>query len=342
MEFERTANAFKSLGEIFRKLGNDEDRGEMGMLLAESIVAASHYNQFFTPRNVKRMFCELGNALNDIELFLRPYKEAITNRNSSKTVALITAGNIPLAGFHDIMCTLLSGNNVLLRVSSDDPVLTKAACATLFLLEPALRERVHLADGKVSGMDAVIATGNNNSSRYFEFYFAKYPHIIRRNRNTVAVLTGDESTEDLRLLGKDIFTYFGLGCRSVSKLLVPKDYDFSKFFESIVSYGDELLSSKKYINNYDYHKAVYLLNSEKLFDNNFVLLKEDDRLGSPVGVIFYQRYQSKSELENILFMNSSDIQCVVGRDYIPFGQAQAPALHDYADKVDTMEFLTQL
>ncbi|MCB0762940.1 MAG: acyl-CoA reductase, partial [Flavobacteriales bacterium] len=251
------------------------------------------------------------------------------------------AGNIPLVGFHDVMCVLLSGHKAKLKFSSDDNKLFPLLLQVLVKLEPQFAGYMDTTDGKLEGFDAVLATGSNNTSRYFEHYFGHVPHIIRRNRHSAAVLTGSESDEELKALGHDIFDYFGLGCRSVSKLYLPNGYDFNTFFGAIFDFGD-IVNHHKYANNYDYNKAVWLLNKEDLLDNGFVLLRKSTDMTSPTGSLHYEFYDSLDQVRTDLQARSEEIQCVVGEGFVPFGKSQSPRLNDYADGVDTMVWLAQL
>jgi len=264
----------------------------------------------------------------------------LTQSTSGKSVGLILAGNIPLVGFHDVLTVLLSGHSALIKLSSDDRVLLPFLLKILFELEPRFSDSVRIVH-KLENPDAVIATGSNNSARYFEYYFGKYPHIIRRNRTSVAVLTGEETDEDLRGLCSDIYSYFGLGCRNVSKLYVPVGYDFDRFFKVMENYGF-LMQHNKYMNNYDYHRALFLLNKEPFLTNNFLLLREHPELSTPVSVLHFERYSSKTELDSELKRLENGIQCVVGTGFLPFGSAQCPGPMDYSDGVDTMRFLIGL
>lgn len=260
-------------------------------------------------------------------------------QETTKTVALIPAGNIPLVGLHDLLTCLIAGYQVKIKLSKDDTYLMKAVIALLVLLDPSLEKRIYvLEDERLAGFDAVIATGSNNTARYFDHYFSKYPHIIRKNRNAVAVVSPNDNKETLKALGLDIFTFFGLGCRNVSKMYLPKDFDKNQFFEALFDYN-EIVHHHKYANNYDYHKAIYLMNQDQILDNGFLLLKEDEALSAPVGVVFYEEYEDKASMDALLKEKAEEIQCVVGQDYIPFGKAQQPMLWDYADGVDTMAFL---
>ena len=249
----------------------------------------------------------------------------------------MNAGNIPFVGFHDFLCMLISGNNYIGKNASDDTLLLPWIAEELIKIEPKFKERISFVE-KLKDMDAVIATGSNNTARYFEYYFSKYPHIIRKNRNAVAVLTGDEPKEELNLLGEDIFRYFGLGCRNVSKLYVPRGYNFNGFFEAMFSYS-QVMQHNKYMNNYDYNRAVFLMRQIPFLENNFLIIREDASIPSPISVVHYEFYDEAEKLKENLAEHKEQIQCIVGRDYIPFGQGQSPALWDYADGVDTMAFL---
>jgi len=256
-------------------------------------------------------------------------------------VGIIMAGNIPLAGFHDFLSVLVSGNRVIAKMSGSDSHLLPFITRILFSFAPGLAGNFGISE-QMKNVDAIIATGSNNTSRYFEYYFSKIPHIFRKNRNSAAVLTGDENEFDFLLLGRDIFTYFGMGCRNVSKLYVPENYNFNNFFESITSYG-HVMNHNKYMNNFDYHQALYLLNRQPFLTNNFVIVKEEESLSSPVGVLHYEYYSNEKQLESKLAAVKDELQCVVSKKGPVFpGQAQLPAIDDYADGIDTMSFLSAL
>lgn len=307
----------------------------------------SHYNAWFTARNVEHAVNSNGKMLNkeDLTSWLNRYN--IDYNKESKNVGLILAGNIPMVGFHDVLCVLITGNHALIKASTQDARLIKYVLNMLVKIEPQLQSRYSFVE-RLKNFDAVIATGSNNTSRYFEFYFSKVPNIIRKNRNSVAVLTGNETTGQLYKLGHDIFDYFGLGCRNVSKLLVPENYDFTPFFEAIQPH-ENVINHHKYNNNYDYNKSIYLVNRNKHLDNGFLLVKEDERIVSPLAVVFYQQYKDNTSVEAILERESENIQCIVStadvkaaNQVVGFGESQQPALWDYADRVDTMDFLTKL
>jgi hypothetical protein len=231
------------------------------------------------------------------------------------------------------------------KMSSNDQKILPFVAKYLVRIEPELASRIEFVENKLENFDAVIATGSNNTARYFEYYFKDKPSVIRKNRNSVAVLTGSETKEDLIGLGKDIFTYFGLGCRNVSKIFVPKDYDFELFFAAMYEYRD-IINNQKYLNNYDYNKAVFLMSNFLILDNEFMTLKEDTAYASPISSVFYEYYQDLNQLKERLAADSEQIQCVVSsgiiENSVKFGQTQHPQLWDYADNVDTIEFLIGL
>jgi hypothetical protein len=305
-----------------------------------------HYNAWFTPASVQTAMVSIGNMLNkdDLLKWLNRYK---IDSSANKKVGLVLAGNIPMVGFHDVLCLLITGNHALIKASSQDSRLIKEVLHKLAAIEPAFANQYSFIE-RLANFDAVIATGSNNTSRYFEYYFSKVPHIIRKNRNSVAVLTGNETPEQFYNLGHDIFDYFGLGCRNVSKVFVPKFYDFVPFFEAIEPY-QAIINHHKYNNNYDYNKSIYLVNRDKHLDNGFLLLKEDKAMVSPLAVLFFEYYDDIESLNEKLKQESENIQCIVSHasikvnsQVVDFGQSQQPALWDYADGVDTMDFLTKL
>lgn len=314
------------------------------------IELSQSHNGWFTPEQVYFSINSWAEALTEqnLNLWLSKYsfkKGQDTINFEPKTVGLVLAGNIPLVGFHDFLSVLISGHKVLVKTSSNDQHLIKFLAKYLIAVSPEIENFITFTDGKLENFDAVIATGSNNTARYFEFYFKDKPNIIRKNRNSVAVLNGKESHEELEDLGEDIFRYFGLGCRNVSKLFVPKGYSFENFFQAIFKYKD-VIFYEKYSNNYDYNKAVFLMSNFKLLDNEFITLKEDVSYASPISSIFYEYYDDLDDLKNRLASHKEQIQCVVSADIIPnsiaFGETQKPNLWDYADNVDTIEFLINL
>jgi hypothetical protein len=306
-------------------------------------LSQSH-NGWFTPEQVYFAVNSWANALTEENLnkWLSKYN---FNTIQPKTIGLILAGNIPLVGFHDFLSVLISGHRVLVKTSSNDQHLIKFLAKYLIAVDSKIENYITFTDGKLENFDAVIATGSNNTARYFEYYFKDKPNIIRKNRNSVSVLNGTETHEDLEQLGEDIFRYFGLGCRNVSKLFVPKGYDFQNFFKAIFKYGD-IIHYEKYANNYDYNKAVFLMSNFKLLDNEFLTLKEDSSYASPISSVFYEYYDNLDTLKKQLKNDADQIQCVVSNNLIehsiPFGKTQKPELWDYADNINTIEFLLEI
>jgi hypothetical protein len=304
------------------------------------IQLSQSHNGWYTPEQVYFSIQSWAKALTkeNLDQWTSSYDFTIAE---SKTIALILAGNIPLVGFHDFISVLISGHNVLIKTSSNDQHLLPFLAKYLITFEPQLAQKITFVEGKLENFDAVIATGSNNTARYFEYYFKDKPSIIRKNRNSVAVLNGQETKEQLIALGEDIFRYFGLGCRNVSKLFVPKGYSFDAFFEAIFEYQD-VIHYEKYANNYDYNKAVFLMSNYKLLDNGFLTLKEDSSHASPISSVFYEYYDSLVEIQKRLKTEAETIQCIVSNNLvqnsIPFGQTQRPQLWDYADHVDTISF----
>jgi hypothetical protein len=255
------------------------------------------------------------------------------------------AGNIPLVGFHDFLSVLISGHSVLIKQSSNDKQLLPFLAKYIEYIDPSIKGAITFTDKKLTDFDAIIATGSNNTARYFEYYFGNKPNIIRKSRNSVAVITGNETETDFEKLSDDIFTYFGLGCRSVSKLYVPRDFDFNHFFNGMFVKKD-IIFNAKYANNYDYNKAVYLMSEFDLLENGFLMIKEDESYSSPIATIFYEYYDNPVDLKIKLYQDKESIQCVVSKgflpDEIPYGETQNPQLWDYADGVNTLNFLSKL
>jgi hypothetical protein len=303
---------------------------------------ARNENPWFTEQNIKLAFAGIIKYLhpNDLRRWVAPY--SLTSIIQKK-IALVMAGNIPLVGFHDLLAVLISGHSALIKLSSKDTVLIKFIAKKLEEINPRFGSCIAFGD-QLKGFDAVIATGSDNSARYFHYYFDKYPNIIRKNRTSCAVLTGKETAAELHLLGGDIFTYFGLGCRNVSKIYVPKQYDLTLLLPQWNAYSS-IIHHHKYHNNYDYQKSILLINRIPFLETEFVLLQESEKLVSPISVVYFERYQDEGSLALRLLETKEKIQCVVGNTTsasVPFGQAQSPMVWDYADQVDTLKFLQNL
>jgi hypothetical protein len=308
------------------------------------VERAHEFNGWFTLENVL-FSCEgWSNSLNKNNL--TNFTSTINlHDESDKTIAIIMAGNIPLVGFHDFLTVLISGYSVVVKQSSNDKHLLPILAKYLQYVSDEFNDKITFTEEKLEGFDAVIATGSSNTARYFDYYFGKYPSIIRENRNSIAVLTGDETEEQLSALSDDIFTYFGLGCRSVSKIFVPQNYNFDKLFNAVFKHKD-IINNAKYANNYDYNKAVYLMSLFDLLENGFLMLKEDKSYASPISSLFYETYDDLDTLKLKLETDKNKIQCIVANGFmtteIKFGETQKPKLTDFADGVNTLEFLAKL
>jgi hypothetical protein len=338
---------FAQLGRVFGQLGRGEEWEDFnnGLTVEEYdklIYVVNRqfvYNGWFTKENVQRSLLDWSLLLTEEKLkaWTLPYKFTENQRK----VAIIMAGNIPLVGFHDFLSVIMSGHKAITKLSTDDQTLIPAFLDVMVKWQPDFQNYFTISSGRMNEMEAVIATGSNNSMKYFSDYFGKYPHVFRKNRTSISVLTGKETTEELHGLGEDIFTYYGLGCRNVTHLLMPKDYELKTFFEGIFDFKD-VIYHKKYGNNYDYNKAIFLMNKHALFDNNFVLLRESEDLFSPLSMIHYHFYESQMEIDAYIEEKKEDIQAVVGHNYTPFGKAQKPALDEYADNMNTLAWLSEL
>ncbi|MBU1373221.1 MAG: acyl-CoA reductase [Bacteroidetes bacterium] len=334
---ERKVEGLKRLGDFL--LEPDDD-------FKDILSFAKHKNGWFTLEEVSKAVAANGKMLNiaDLETWLAGYK---IESHEPKKIGLILAGNLPLVGFHDIISVLMSGNIALIKLSSQDDILIPAILKKLIAIEPEFENQIQYVE-RLENFDAVIATGSNNSSRYFDYYFSKVPNIIRKNRNSVAVLSGEESSEELKRLGSDIFDYYGLGCRNISKMFVPKGYVFNHFFESIEEFSP-ILNHHKYQNNYDYNKSIYLVNRVEHLDNGFLLIAPSENLSSPLSVVYQEAYDDLESLKEKINTQADQIQVVstqmdlhLNTPSVKLGDSQNPKLWDYADSVDTMEFLIGL
>ena len=332
---ERLA-AFVALGQRLATISSDE--------LTTLAARARNQNAWFDQPSV-------ANAAAGLALLLAepPLRHWAARYPAEPTtvhqIGVVMAGNFPMVGFHDLLCVLLSGHVLLAKLSADDTVLMLWLMEELTRLEPRFTDFIKVLP-RLNAADAFIATGSDNTARYFEFYFGKKPHLIRRNRTSVAMLTGQETREELAQLGPDIFQYYGLGCRNVSKLYVPTDYDFVPLLDALQGF-ETILNHHKYNNNYDYNKSILLVNRVPHYDTGFLLLTRSPALVSPISVVHYTEYADEIDLVDQLTDVAAQTQCVVsagGRfaGSVPFGQAQSPGVAEYADRVDTMLFLAEL
>jgi len=339
ISIEKRIEAFAILGKNISAAMQGE--GKYSDLIRQSIRRACTENNWFTRNNVLTALQAITKCLTKDKLikWLDPYTDTLVKYEGGKDISVIMAGNIPCAGFHDFICVLITGNRFYGYLSSSDNVLLPAIAQILQKIEPVFKKLISFREGKVHMSDAVIASGSNNTERYFRYYFGKYPNIIRSHRNSIAILNGKETEEELKLLGKDIFIYFGLGCRSISKLYVPPGYDFTTFFKAISTF-EHLLNHRGYSANYINNKSIFTINREPFLDNGFLLLKEMKTLYSSIAVLHFEYITN--DLEFLTEKLFGKIQCVVSKNKINFGMSQFPELHDYADGVDTLKFLFQL
>lgn len=354
MKLDKRIKSFIQLSEFLKSLNDEKFSGKTQKLEPhfhkfKKIIETEHFiNSWFTPENIKFAINSIANSISEekIDFWLEKYKKKLEQKNP-KSIGVILAGNIPLVGFHDLISVLISGNIFVGKTSSKDKNLTKALVQVLIEIEPEFSPYVKLCEGRLENFDAVIATGSNNSARYFEQYFGKYPHIIRKNRNSVAVISPNQTKAEIEKLSDDIFAYFGLGCRNVSKLFLPKGFSTDTIFEALYK-NKEVINHHNYANNYDYNRAIYLINSDKFLDNNFLMLKESQDLSSPISVLYYEFYDSLDQLSQKLEADKHKLQCIVSETELPnlqtvkFSQAQHPQLWDYADNVNTLDFLLNL
>ena len=330
-------------GEIDGEGSNDEDLLRM----------AEAQNRWFTPEFMRQAMQANGEMLQApvLEKWISSYP-GIDQPRSPKKVGLVLAGNLPMVGWHDVLSVLIAGHHAVVKCSSEDKVLIPAAIRVLEETVGAEFDgRLAFVQGTLQDVDAVIATGSANTNRYFEYYFRDLPKILRSQRTSVAVLDGSETHSELQALGSDVFRYYGLGCRSVTKLMLPRGFNLDRLFGAWVDWGF-VAQNNKYANNYDYHKAVWLLNQEQLLENGFLLMKEDEGWMSPVGTLFYEWYDDLESVSSKLNESAGQLQCVSTRlpaselaENVPcvsLGQTQNPSPWDYADGVDTLNFLLAL
>jgi hypothetical protein len=337
MTLKDRIEAFSQVGKILGQL----DSQELELLIRR----VQNQNSWFTETSIRAALKGISKMLESENLshWLSAYQ--IPGQSTPKAVGILMAGNIPGVGFHDLLTVLISGNRASVKLSSGDAVFSLWLMEKLIQVEPRFGSMISIEE-MLKGKDAYIATGSDNSARYFRYYFGKYPSIIRANRTSVAVLTGGESEEDLENLGWDIFLYYGLGCRNVSKIFAKNERQLLQLLDILERFS-WVASNHKYLNNYEYNKSIYLVNREPHLDNGFLILRESKELVSPIGVLFYEFFENEKELDQVLRLQEDKIQCIVGSPNlvagaVPFGQAQFPGPGDYADRVDTLQFLLAL
>lgn len=344
MQQSERLQTFIALGEYLRSPESAAEREEIA-------YRANFFNNWFTPDNTGKALSAIANDMltaNKLTSWLATYNPQPA---APKTIGVVMAGNIPAVGFHDLLCVLISGHNLLAKTSSQDLVLIQYLIQKITDINPAFAQRITLAE-RLNAADAFIATGSDNTARYFEYYFGKRPNIIRRNRTSVGLLMGEEGPDEFLKLGDDILSYYGLGCRNVSALLVPegfdqKPYNFIPLLQTLDPLAPTYRNLSKWVNNYDYNKSIYLVNRVHHFDNGYLMLTESESLVSPISVVHYQTYRDQAEAKAMLAKQADKIQVVASANgwypgSVPFGQTQHPGLSDYADGVDTMAFLAKL
>jgi hypothetical protein len=338
MILTKRIESFSELGQILR----DSLQGKSTSYSAEldKLINNQQFrNGWFTPENVTMAIKAIADELTieNLTKWTNQYP-SLNSARAELNVGIVMAGNIPLAGFHDFLTVLISGHNLTAKISSKDPELILFISNILCDINPDFRNRITLTDGLIKGFNAVIATGSDNTSRYFEYYFGKYPHIIRKNRNSISIIEGNETEEELSRLGSDVFSYFGLGCRSVSKIYLPTGYDITRLAQNWSGFN-QVINHNKYANNYDFNKAVFIVNKDEFIDTGYLLFKKSSGISSPVAVLYYDFYDSINNVLIEIERIRTKIQCIVSRNEIPFGRAQWPHLWDYADGTDTVDFL---
>ncbi len=351
-DFQKRLNAFIELGKQLNEVAvadSPDYLSPAGQALFHEISESPYRNPWFTVENVKNAITGLSVMLEEEKMreWLKDY--SIPEPGTPLKIAVVMAGNLPAVGFHDFMCVLITGNQFLGKLSGQDKDLPIKIASLLCEIEPGFSSMIEFTHNKISGFDAVIATGSNNTSRYFEYYFGRYPHIIRRNRNSIAILSGHESPSELEALSDDIFMFFGMGCRSVSLVMIPKDYDLKLLLNSF-SKWEYLKDHHKFYNNYEYQKAILLVNNTSHYDSGFTLLKRDFSLTSPLAVLHYHMYISMDEVIDFIKNERENIQCVVSSGNLQmnevkkvnFGESQKPGPNDYSDNINTLRFLLAL
>ena len=330
------------LGEMIRFELNSSPYNEAFENLLNKV---NHSNPWFTIESIIQSLSSWSILLenNHLNQFISGYETQLFEKNNDKVVLLILAGNIPLVGMHDVVCSFLSGSKSMIKVSSKDALLIKYLIEQIGKINPVASKYFEISEAKAQGFTHVIATGSNNSARYFDHYFSKFPNIIRKNRSSLAIITQETTDTELEYLANDVFQYFGLGCRNVTQLWVPRSFDFDRLKSAFKAYA-MIINHNKYVNNYDYHKAIALMNGDPFIDFEFILLQNKPMLKSPLGVLHYNFYENVTEVDSYIQEHRADIQCVVSSEStsfneVNFGQTQQPKLWDFADQIDTLQFL---
>ncbi len=343
MILEQRIKAFVILGKLFEDIAINPHNHDDFYEIADK---AKFQNPWFTKSTVASAVLELSKMLeeNSLKEWTLQYN---IQKKAAKRIAVVMAGNIPLVGFHDALCVLITGNFLIAKLSSKDSILMEYVLEKLAEIEPAFSKMYEVTKDKLKNFDAIISTGSDNSARYFEYYFGKYPHIIRKNRNSVAVILDSDTPTEYQKIGEDIFSYFGLGCRNVSKIYVPQNFNMVAFLDSLTHF-ESLTEHHKYMNNYEYNRSIFLMSQIQHLDTGYALFKEENSYNSPIAVVNYSTYNSLKDVELELQQNAENLQCVVcSENTLNFptvlpGESQQPKVSDYADNIDTIKFLIEL
>ena len=334
MNLKERISLFSTLGNLIANKDNPT--------INTSFDSIKTSNPWFSEENISLSLSSVSKMLNEEALINWTSKYDFKSKSNKSKVFIIMAGNLPLVGFHDFLSVLISGNIAVIKLSSKDNILPKILIEIMISIDSRIADFINIVDNIIDlNIDAVIATGSDNSSKYFNYYFKGFKSIIRKNRRSVAILDGSESENQLESLAVDVFSYFGLGCRSVSKIYIPTDYDLNKLFKSFFKYNS-IINHLKYANNYDYNKALFLLNKEIFLENGFLIITENAALHSAIGVLHYEFFSNESDVLQDLKLQNDHIQCVVSANHVLYGETQFPNLSDYADNVDTLKFLSEL
>ncbi len=346
MTIEERISAFEKLS--IRLQDTLEDKQTGNQKLKQQIEQEYNYNPWFIPLFVQKSIDAIIQMLDKEKLtqWTLPYQGISKTSQRSLRIGTIMAGNIPLVGFHDFLSVLITGHTFVGKLSSNDPHLLPIIAEILCEIEPRFTNKIEFCSGKLGKIDRLIATGSNNSARYFAYYFQKYPSIIRKHCNSIAILNGNESEEELKKLADDIFLYFGLGCRSVSKIYIPKEYDFEPLFMALDPYKSIMNQHNKYLNNLEYQKTIHLLNSIPFLDQGITIFKEDPALASSISIIHYQYYDDMDTVLKEVLSLGDELQCAASNiiqdgSFVALGKTQFPELDDYANRINTLSFLTE-
>jgi acyl-CoA reductase-like NAD-dependent aldehyde dehydrogenase len=337
LQFQKRLNAFQ---ELEKQIVHSLTNGDFDAIIEQQSIK----NKWFTKENCRFALQAIVKMLDEksIGTFFQKYQHEFTKEHKLQKIAVISAGNIPCAAFHDFFCILISGNQFIGKLSKQDALLLPFIVEKLVKIAPEFAEKIVFVE-KLPKFDKIIATGSNNSARYFEYYFKETPMLLRKNRNSVAILTHNETDEDLRKLAIDVFQYFGLGCRSVSKIYVPKNYNLEKLINIFQEESQSLLFHNSYVNNYEYHRAIFALNKTPFYDGSSFLFAQNQSWASPISVIYFDEYETITEVLAQIQNHKNEIQCVVSNDVavenrISFGDTQFPSLFDYPDNEDILLF----